>query len=143
MGKLFAIAGRPLSGKTEFMKNMETNFDENVLFISALNFNNFEELVQQLSLYIRDKDCERIIAIDNFEEFILKQYKKANYLKYKDHLNILALLIKNKDIDIYVSVGLKRQADRGKTIYCSYSNLRSRAIYEETDGILFLRQRGM
>ena len=139
MGKIFAIAGRPLNGKTEYLCNMETQFNEKLLLVSAADYPDFEALMQELSNCIMANDTYQCIAIDCFEESLLQQWGKVNYWKYKRSLNILAGLAESFDVDIYIAVGLKRQADKESSIYCSYNNLRSKAILEETDGVFFLK----
>ena len=139
MGKLFAIAGRPLSGKTSYIKNMKKHSGESLLVVSALDYQDFETMMQKLSGCITTNDKFMCIVIDDFEESLIEHYGKADYRKYKQSLKMLVGLTRNLGVDIYISVVLKRKADKEGGIYCSYRNLRSKAIYEETDGVFFLK----
>lgn len=139
MGKLFAIAGRPGSGKTKYLHNMKSLLNEKMFLTSAIDYSTFESMMQELSSCIMENDTCQCIAIDCFEESLIEQWEKVNYWKYKRSLNILAGLAESFDVDIYIAVGLKRQADKESSIYCSYNNLRSKAILEETDGVFFLK----
>ena len=139
MGKLFAIAGRPLSGKTEYIRKMKKYSDDSLLVTSALVYPDFETMMQKLSGCITANDKFMCIVIDDFEESLIEHYGKADYRKYKQSLKMLVGLTRNLGVDIYISVVLKRKADWKGSIYCSYKYLRSKAIYEETDGVFFLK----
>lgn len=139
MSKLCILAGRPGTGKTEYLNSLKSKSKGSFLIISATDYSSHEDLVRHLYDLVQDEDC-KCIAIDNYEETLIKRWNGiVRDDEYRKVLSILAGFSDNYDISVYVVVGLKREADKNGTEYFSKENLRSAVITEVADSIEFVK----
>lgn len=139
MCNLYAIAGRPSNGKTEYLKILRDNAEQTFKMISALDFETHENLVRELYNLVQDDDCQ-CIAIDDYEVKLIQSWEgKVIDEEYKKALSILAGFSDSFDVNVIVVVGLKSEADKEDGNYYDRANLCSPVIEEETDEIFFIK----
>lgn len=140
MGNIYAVAGRPLSGKTQYLLRLNKQMGASSLYVSAMDYRDFAELVNVLSRKIMDSDTISTVSIDDFESKLIEDWNiMVNEEEYRKALQVIAGLADNYDLDIYFAVGMKREADRENQLYCSEKHLRAEAICKEVDGVVFLK----
>lgn len=140
MSRLYVLAGRPGNGKTEYLNRLKDGSPQTIRMVSALDFSSHEVLVRELYDIVQEDDC-RTIAIDDYEVKLIKSWG-AQIIdeEYQKCLSILAGFSDSFDVSVMVAVGLRREADEDESSYCDIANLRSSAVAEEADRILFIKQ---
>lgn len=139
MSNLFAIAGRPLSGKTLYIQRLNTQLQGSSLLVSLKDYENFENMITALTKAVMDNTLSSIF-IDDFETELIKHW--GGIIKDKDYkktLRTLAGFADKYNLDIYFTVGLKRKADKRHSYY-SAKYLRSSSICKEVAGIFYMNQ---
>lgn len=140
MSKLYALAGRPANGKTEFLNKLQYSSNQTFRLINAISFASHEDLVKELYNLVQDDSC-KCIAIDDYEIQLINCWREQIVDdEYKKCLSILAGFTDSFDVAVIPVVGLKREADKDNDAYYDKSNLRSSAVGEETDEVLFIKQ---
>lgn len=142
MGNIYAVAGRPLCGKTQYLQKLCKQMESYSLFVSAADYTSFDEMMNSLAKRIMDSDNITTIAIDDLEVELIKEWnEQIDEDSYQQKLQILSGFADNYDLDIYFAVGMKREADLNSQPYCSEQFLRSEVIAKEVDGVFFLMKK--
>ena len=139
MGNLYAIVGRPGTGKSAYLNKMKSAFGNAMCLFKGNDYADHDDLLEQMSSFARN-DTHKIIGIDDYEYKLIEIWGgTVNHPQYMANLQDLSAFAKAHHSDLYIAVGLKRSADLETSSPISAQHLRSKAIISETDGIMFLK----
>lgn len=139
MGKLYAIVGRPGTGKSAYLNKMKAASGNSIYLFKSSDYADHHDLLEKMTS-LAQNDTLKIIGVDDYEYKLMEMWGgTVDNPQYMANMQKLSAFAKSHNTDLYIAVGLKRSADLNNSVPISAQHLRSGAIISETDGILFLK----
>ena len=139
MGKLYAIVGRPGTGKSAYLNKMKAASGNSIYLFKSSDYADHHDLLEKMTS-LAQNDTLKIIGVDDYEYKLMEMWGgTVDNPQYMANLQKLSAFAKSHNTDLYIAVGLNRNADLNNSGSISSQHLRTKAIVTETDGILFLK----